>query len=231
MLKISSIKNESETTLSLSFDKDCCDELALEISLFAEFLRERYLGGELIEIVACFASLFVEFDVLKINSEELVREIQSNLSEFRLLESSEEERELLELPVYYHPEVAPDLEWLASEKNMTVDEVVRIHNEGIYVVSSLGFAPGFAYLSGLDSRLAVPRFDAPERVARGSLGIAEEQTAVYPNESPGGWVILGNCPVTLFDVDASPITPFKVGMKVRFVAISRGKFLAEGGEL
>ena len=225
MLKIKHIEIQSETALSIYFD----DGVSLEISLLSEYLRECLSG--VIEIIPCSASLFLEFHVLKTNIEELVKEIRKHLLSFEVSGGRAVNQELLELPIYYHPDVAPDLVELAKQKNLSIDDVIQIHSEASYIVSSLGFAPGFAYLSGMDPRLAAPRLSSPKTVAKGSLGIADQQTAVYPNQSPGGWVIIGNCPLILFDIDTDPITPFKVGTTVRFQPITREEFLVKGGEL
>jgi KipI family sensor histidine kinase inhibitor len=227
MLKIKHIEKQSETALSIYFHEG--DDLSLEIALLSEYLRERLSG--VIDIIPCSLSLFIEFHILKTDAEELVKEIRLHISNFDVSESKAVRQEMLELPIYYHPDVAPDLEELARQKNLSIDEVIKIHSEANYTVNSLGFAPGFAYLSGMDDLLASPRHSSPRKVAKGSLGIADLKTAVYPNESPGGWVIIGNCPLTLFDIDADPNTPFQVGMKVRFKPITREEFLAKGGEL
>jgi KipI family sensor histidine kinase inhibitor len=224
MLKIKHTEIQSETALSVYFDGG-----ALEIAQLAEYLRERLSG--VVEIIPCQASLFIEFHVLKTNSDQLMKAIRQHLLSFEVNEGNESNQETLELPIYYHPDVAPDLIELARQKKLSIEEVIQIHSEAIYTVTSLGFAPGFAYLSGMDSRLAAPRLSSPKTVAKGSLGIADQQTAVYPNQSPGGWVIIGNCPLILFDIDADPITPFKVGTTVRFKPITREEFLAKGGEL
>jgi KipI family sensor histidine kinase inhibitor len=224
MLKIKHTEIQSETALSVYFDGG-----SLEIAQFAEYLRERLLG--VIEIIPCSASLFIEFHVLNANSDQLMKAIRQHLLSFEVNEGNELNQETLELPIYYHPDVAPDLIELAKQKKLSVDDVIQIHSGASYTVTSLGFAPGFAYLSGMDTRLAAPRLSSPKTVAKGSLGIADQQTAVYPNQSPGGWVIIGNCPLTLFDIDADPITPFKVGATVRFKPITREEFLAKGGEL
>lgn len=227
MFKIKHIEPQSETALGIYFDE--CAEMALSISLLSEYLREHLTG--VVDLIPCTASLFIEFDILKTNSEQVDREVRLYLDKFDLGVNNGRELPIVELPIYYHPDVAPDLCSLAEQKNLTVDEVIQIHSGGNYKVSSLGFAPGFAYLSGMDPRLAAPRLNSPKTVSKGSLGIADQQTAVYPNESPGGWVIIGNCPLNLFDIDADPITPFKVGMTVRFKSITREEFLAKGGKL
>lgn len=227
MMRIERVEYHSETTLSIYFGDVEDSALVVEIARFAEFARDGLRG--VVEVVACAASLFLEFDVLKSSVGDVEKGVYGLLDDFVMGGEVLGNDRVLELPVFYDSEVAPDLLMLADHKGLSVDEVVELHSEVVYSVASLGFAPGFAYLSGLNPRLAISRMSAPKRVAKGSVGIADVQTAVYPRESPGGWVIVGNCPVSLFDVDADPITPFVVGGGVKFRSICRDEFIELGG--
>ena len=136
------------------------------------------------------------------------------------------------LPVYYHPEAGEDLEALAERAGMSIDDVIALHSGGEYRVYAIGFAPGYAYLGEVDSRIAAPRLSTPrQKVPRGAVAIADRQTAVYPAPSPGGWNLIGRCPVRMFDPDRDPIMPVSVGDRVRFEPIDRARFLELGGEL
>jgi inhibitor of KinA len=127
----------------------------------------------------------------------------------------------VEIPVRYHPEVAPDLEDLAREKGLSMGEVIALHAAPIYRCHLLGFRPGFPFLGGLDPRLAMPRLATPRlRVAAGSVGIGGSQTGIYPVASPGGWRIIGRTSARLFDPGVAG-RPFLVrpGDRVRFVPV------------
>lgn len=226
MLKIKDIVYQSESTLCFYFGELIETQLALEIATFAESIRLNIDG--IIEAIPSYTSLLLEFNVLKTNTQTLEHQVTELLSNFKYKRNASEH---LELPIYYHPEVAPDLIHLAKTNDLTVDQVVQIHSETNYTVTSLGFAPGFAYLAGLDPRIATPRLNTPKNVPKGSLGIADNQTAIYPNTSPGGWSIIGNCPVTLFDLTANPITPFVIGMTVKFTPVTKDIFIKKGGLL
>ena len=110
----------------------------------------------------------------------------------------------------------PDLAEVAREAKLSVDEVIELHSGGHYVVETLGFAPGFAYLTGLDPRLALPRRRTPRpRVPAGSLGLAGGYTGVYPFASPGGWHLIGHVVDTrMFDEHGARL---QLGDRVRFV--------------
>lgn len=227
MLRVSHYIRHSETTLSFYFGDVVDDDLVVAIARFSEVVRGGVAG--LVEVVPCACSLFVEFHILGSSVEEVKRcvgDLLDGFSEESLVVRSER---VVELPVYYDAEVAPDLLMLARDKGLSVEEVVRLHSEVEYRVASLGFAPGFAYLSGLNPELAVGRMSSPKVVAKGSVGIAGGQTAVYPRSSPGGWVIVGNCPVDLFDLGRDPITDFEVGGVVRFRPVGRDEFIEMGG--
>ncbi|GIG22153.1 allophanate hydrolase [Cellulomonas chitinilytica] len=115
-----------------------------------------------------------------------------------------------------------DLADVADLTGCTVDEVVARHAAPTYTVAFGGFMPGFAYLVGLDPRLHVPRRDSPrERVPAGSVAIADEYSAVYPAQTPGGWRLLGRCDVDLFDVTRTPPALLAPGTRVRFAPVTR----------
>lgn len=110
-----------------------------------------------------------------------------------------------------------DLADVAAETGLDPDEVVRRHVDGAYVVAFCGFAPGFAYLRGLDASLHLPRLAEPRaRVPAGSVGVAGEFSGVYPRESPGGWRLLGRTDAQLWDLARTPPALLAPGTRVRF---------------
>jgi KipI family sensor histidine kinase inhibitor len=118
------------------------------------------------------------------------------------------------IPVTYD---GPDLPALAQMTGLSVAEIVERHAAPLYVVAFCGFAPGFAYLNGLDPLLRLARRDTPRtRVPAGSVAVADEFTGVYPNASPGGWHLLGRTDAVLWDVDRDPPALLAPGTRVRF---------------
>lgn len=113
----------------------------------------------------------------------------------------------------------PDLAEVAGAVGMSTDEVVDAHTAATFRVAFCGFAPGFAYLTGLPAELHLPRRPTPRtRVPAGAVAIASEYSAVYPTVSPGGWHLLGSTRVELFDVERDPPALLMPGTTVRFVA-------------
>jgi allophanate hydrolase subunit 1 len=132
----------------------------------------------------------------------------------------------VEIPVWYHPRVGPDLEELAREKKLSLEELISIHTEPDYLVYMLGFKPGFPFLGGLDERLWTPRLATPRLdVAAGSVGIGGQQTGIYSVRSPGGWRILGRTPFRLFDPHRENCFLIMPGDRVRFFSIEEREYL------
>jgi inhibitor of KinA len=131
----------------------------------------------------------------------------------------------IEVPVCYDEEFAPDLAEICSTLKMPVEEAKRRHAAASYRVLMIGFAPGHAYMGGLDHRLAVPRRGTPRTVVpAGSVAIANLQTVVYPYAIAGGWSIIGRTPLKVFDAARSAPSLFAAGDRVRFRPVSREEF-------
>jgi inhibitor of KinA len=130
---------------------------------------------------------------------------------------------LVEIPVCYEdPGCGPDLHDLAALRNLTAADVIRLHSGAIYTVRFLGFSPGFAYLAGLPPALHTPRLPTPRvSVPAGSVGIAGEQTGIYPRSTPGGWRLIGRTSLPMFDASRAEPATLRIGDRVRFIAVPR----------
>src|SRR5262249_41387614 len=149
-----------------------------------------------------------------------LRKCLSRLSKVKLPEPNE-----VGIPVCYGWEFGPDLDEVARLHKITPERVIELHSSATYLVYFLGFAPGFAYLGELAQELATARLAMPrKRVPAGSVGIAGNQTGVYPFETPGGWRLLGRTPVPMFRADRDGLSLLSLGDRVRFVPISRERF-------
>ncbi len=126
-----------------------------------------------------------------------------------------------QISVHYGGECGPDLDAVASHAGLTPAQVIRLHTSIEYRVGMLGFAPGFPYLIGMDSRLSMPRHATPRtNVHAGSVGIAGAQTGIYPRSGPGGWQIIGRTLDILFDAHREHPALLEPGDSVRFVDAS-----------
>jgi KipI family sensor histidine kinase inhibitor len=184
----------------------------------------------IIDLVPSYASLLVIFDLDRSDHFAVKQKLREALTD--LDSAATGSGDLITLPVYYSAESGPDLEVIAERGNISVEDVIAIHQQQEYRVYAIGFAPGFAYLGEVDERIAAPRLATPrQKVPRGAVAIADRQTAVYPAVSPGGWNLIGLCPTRMFDADKNPSMPVTVGDRIRFAAINREEFIARGGEL
>jgi len=225
-----SISIAGENSLILYFGDRPSDAIASQVAQVVEQLRLS-IGEVLIDLVPSYASLLVIYNPLQ-SDHHRVRAAMRSALDGLTVSRAQQQGSLVILPVYYSAESGPDLRGLADGAGLSVDEVIAIHQQAEYRVYAIGFAPGFAYLGEVDERIAAPRLATPrQKVPRGSVAIADRQTAVYPAQSPGGWNLIGLCPQRMFDPNLTPSMPVQVGDRVRFDAIDKQAFLALGGEL
>jgi KipI family sensor histidine kinase inhibitor len=177
-----------------------------------------------VEAVPAYASLTVFYDVIKVRNSHsnngtayAVAENYLIISLENLAKSEIKEPLLIDIPVVYEGE---DLAFVAEYNQLSIEEVIQIHTQPTYRVYMMGFLPGFAYLGGMDERIATPRKSTPRtKVPGGSVGIAGKQTGIYPLESPGGWQLIGRTSLSLFNIDSPNPTLLKAGDLVRFVRV------------
>ena len=191
-------------------------------------LREGF-GAALVDLVPSYTTLMVHYDLLALSPAQARELIEHALTD--LQPQAQGSGQCHVLPVWYDLSVGPELTLLAQRSGLAVNEVIRRHSEHHYQVFALGFAPGFAFMGLVEEQLAAPRLGTPrKRVAPGSVGIAERQTAAYPVESPGGWNLIGRTPAKLFDRERDGYSLMQPGDSVRFEAIGRAEFIKLGGD-
>jgi KipI family sensor histidine kinase inhibitor len=169
-----------------------------------------------VEVVPAATTVLVTFDPAVTTRERLTADI-ADIADRRPSTVPPSDQGLVEIPVVYD---GPDLAQVAHSTGLSIREVVRRHTDARYTVAFGGFAPGFAYLSGLDPLLRLPRRPVPRtRVAPGSVAVADQFTSVYPSRSPGGWHLLGHTETAMWDVERDPPALLVPGRHVRFVQV------------
>lgn len=180
----------------------------------------------LVGITPASSTILLEFDLEHIDETHAIEKLRQVLN-VEIDATPLASRELIEIPVCYDASFAPDAAEVARLHDITPVELIQLHCAAEYVVQFIGFVPGFGYLSGLPAQLITPRLDAPRpRVPAGSVGIAGDQTGVYPGNTAGGWRLIGRTPLRMFDPGRERPSLLARGDRVRFVPIS----LAEFGE-
>ena len=213
----------SACAIMIYFDGELSASLNESVGQLNSLLRER-LAPVLIDLVPSYSSILLAYDVCKISESEL-NQVLLLLQQEPLNASQSIQSRLLNLPIWYSEEVGQDLQRVAQRARLNIDDVVKIHSSIEYRAFALGFAPGFAYLGEVDPRIATPRLETPRvSVPAGSVGIADQQTAVYPAASPGGWNIIGQCPIELFNPSQAPYSLIQPADQVRFTPIEKATF-------
>lgn len=192
------------------------NERAHDLAAAVEQLRAR--DERFRRAIPAFASVLVPFDPIAVEPEEARRIVAGLVDEAPPGAETKGVATLVEIPVRYGGADGPDLVEVAALHGLRPDDVVELHAGTEYRVYFLGFAPGFPYMGRVPAQIATPRLDAPrQRVPAGSVGIAGEQTGVYPFELPGGWRIIGRTDVSLWDLRRDSPALLRAGDRVRFV--------------
>ena len=174
-------------------------------------------------LVPTYRSILIYYNPMSISAEVLQQSLA--VLHKNLGNNVEDQQSVIEVPTLYGGEWGPDLEFVATHNNIAVEKVIKIHTGSDYLVYMVGFNPGFPYLGGMSKEIAAPRLPTPRvRITPGSVGIAEQQTGIYPLASPGGWRLIGRSPIKMFDPDRNPPALVQAGDLVRFVSIDVSQY-------
>lgn len=199
------------------------EDILNDILQFMRYLRTNCLDEKRWEMIPAYNSLTLLYRQEPINFFDFSRK----LTDWYTLRDEVHlaDRYLWKLPVCYDLDFGIDLIEVSTTLNKSTDEIVALHTESVYTVYGIGFLPGFMYLGGLPESLEIPRKSIPRaKVQKGSVGLAGKQTGIYPQVSPGGWNIIGNCSVPMFDVSKENPCFVNIGDKVQFYSIERAEY-------
>jgi KipI family sensor histidine kinase inhibitor len=175
------------------------------------------------EVIPTYRSLLIVYDPSSTNPVKLQKTLKT--LEARLDEIKIPPPDTVEIPVCYGGEFGPDIEYVAESHNLTIEEVIELHCRPQYLIYMVGFTPGFPFLGGLSEKLHTPRLETPRTfVPEGSVGIANNQTGIYPVASPGGWRLLGRTPVKLFAPARRNPFLYQAGDRIKFNPISAEEY-------
>ncbi|NHM33265.1 5-oxoprolinase subunit PxpB [Neobacillus terrae] len=213
-------------------------ETQQNLKLITSFF-DKNLEDWMVEYIPAFTTVSLFYDPVKVMNQSskihalpydiVCTKLRSLLG--RIHAVNEDNQRLVEIPVCYGGNLGPDLQFVAEHNGLTPEEVIHIHSSGNYIVYMIGFAPGFPYIGGMSEKIATPRRETPRlKIPPKTVGIAGQQTGVYPIETPGGWQLIGRTPVELFLPDEEPPTLLRAGDKIKFKPISYKEYLELGGD-
>jgi len=221
----------SEMAVTVEFGQKIAENLLKAVNSLNELLyRQPFTGFH--TTVPAYSTLTIFYDPVLVIRSNLpgagcFEKVSAYLNDLNLQKKTDNaiKGDTIIIPVYYGENFGPDLEEVASLHQISTGDVIKLHSAATYKVYMIGFVPGFAYLGGMDERLATPRKATPRpSVPAGAVGIAGHQTGVYPMETPGGWQIIGQTPVKLFDENREQPSLLKPGDTVMFKRIDLNEF-------
>ena len=201
------IEIASVDSVMLYFEQIISEEVLDRVQNAYSTLKE--LEG-VIDITPSYSSILIQYD-LSLYDYRSIREAITEILSTHQNYTTVKENKLIKIPTVYDEGL--DLERVAKFNHLTVEEVIQLHTQTIYRVYAIGFMPGFAFLATVNAKIATPRLSTPRsKVPKGSVAIADQQTAIYPQDSAGGWNIIGQTEFDAFD-------QFTVGDRVQFVRV------------
>jgi inhibitor of KinA len=215
-------KRYNESSILMEWPAVIDKDILEDITIFKKRLQKKYIKQK-VEVITAYNSLLIDylFTIDNFNGELLVLKSIYSTKNSKMKSAFK----LWEIPVCYAEEFGTDFDHYATQKNLSKEALIKLHSQAIYTVFFIGFLPGFLYLGGLDSQLHFDRKATPNlNIKKGAVGIGGNQTGIYPQNSPGGWSIIGNSPIDFFDVKDPKPCFANAGDKVKFVPISMSDY-------
>lgn len=223
-----SIDPVAECSILIKFHTEPSEHLSWVIGQISHYLNNQ-LGPWVMNVTPSFTTILIDYLPHRISIFEFVPYLEHLVTEAIKALPDHHTQNTIELPVYYDLSVGPELA-VYKKQGLDIESVIHMHHSRTYTVGAIGFTAGFAFLTDVDKPIQLPRKPTPRvSLPKGSVGIANNQTAIYPCESPGGWNIIGNCPIELYHPDSLPISPFVIGHQVKFYPIGLAEFIDLGG--
>jgi len=211
-----------DTAIVVEYEDKIDPAVNAQVKAFYEMVKKSDIPG-IVDIIPTYRTVLIQYDPLVIRYAQMNEAIQKLLAQASEVQTTS--KRIYQIPVCYGGFFGPDLKDVAAYAGITEAEVVSIHAGTPYLIYMLGFQPGFAYLGGMDERIAMPRLSQPRtKILAGSVGIAGSQTGIYPLDSPAGWRLIGCSPVRPYNPNRSKPILYEAGDYIEFVPIDEGEY-------
>lgn len=216
-------KPYGEHSILIEWPQNIDENILFDVLNFKKEIQ-KYYDKQKVEIKSAYCSMLISYH-------STINKIYNEISNLKTLYDTRNDLKksadrLWKIPVCYADKFGWDLSAISESKNLSKKKIIECHSDTIYRVYFIGFLPGFLYLGGLDEKLHMPRKATPRMmVKKGAVGIGGNQTAIYPNESPGGWNIIGNSPINFFNAKSETPCFAKAGDKISFYSISLDEYV------
>ncbi len=211
-----------DSAFLLKFGNTITEEIQVKIQAYIHILSKSKIKG-ITEVVPSYSDILIHYNPLEIEYKKLLTQLKELGS--KIENTPLPKPKTVRIPVLYGGEFGKDIKEVEKHTGLSSEEIIQLHTQNRYLVYMLGFTPGFCYLGGMDKRLATPRKKIPEqKIFAGSVGIAAEQTGIYPIDSPGGWQIIGRTPLKLFNPLSENPFLVEAGNYLEFYPITEEEF-------
>ncbi len=212
----------NEFSILINWPENIDENILQDIINYKNNIENNYFKHK-VEAISAYNSLLIVYN-------NTIDNINDRFNELKALYYSENTVKntnplIWKIPVCYDAKFGIDLEQFSKEKKLSKTNVISLHSDPVYTVYFIGFLPGFLYLGGLSDKLFLDRKITPNlNVKKGSVAIGGQQTGIYPQDSPGGWHVIGNSPIQLFNANNTQPCVIKPGDKVKFIPVAKQEY-------
>ena len=211
----------SDRSILVKFGHEISEEFHQRVFAFTDFVLTNRIKS-VVNIHPAYSSVLFTLDlnadlkkILSIIKKSWEASMQTDIPKMRQVE----------IPVLYGGELGEDMDRVSQHTGLNQSEIIQCHESGLYKVYFTGFSPGFPYIGGMDPSLSTPRLTTPRKqVPAGTIGIAAEQTGIYPLASPGGWNLIGQTPIKIFDWHHPTDLRLRMGDSIKFISVTKEEF-------
>jgi len=211
----------SDRSILVKFDNEISEEIHQRVFAFTDFVLTNRIKS-VVNIHPAYSSVLFTLN-LNVDLKEILSLIKKSWE--ASTQTDIPKMRQVEIPVLYGGELGKDMDRVSQHTGLNQSEIIQCHEGGLYKVYFTGFSPGFPYIGGMAPSLSTPRLTTPRKqVPAGTIGIAAEQTGIYPLSSPGGWNLIGQTPIKIFDWHHPTNLRLRMGDSIKFISVTKAEF-------